>query len=68
MSVEQNSPSSKAGILKGDVITKIGGYDVKNVAELRYYLYKHKPNEKVKITIIRGTDTKTFDVTLGESK
>lgn len=68
MSVEQNSPSSKAGILKGDVITKIGGYDVKNVAELRYYLYKHKPNEKVKITITRGTDTKTFDVTLGESK
>ena len=31
------------------MVTKIGDYDVSNVAELRYYLYKHEPNEKVKI-------------------
>ena len=60
-------PSAKAGIKKGDVIVKIGNTDIKNVAELRYYLYKNNPNDKVDITIIRGKDTKTLKVTLGES-
>ena len=62
-----DGPSGKAGIKKGDVITKIGNVEVKNVAELRYYLYKNKPNDKVDITIIRGTTEKVLKVTLGES-
>lgn len=63
--VESSGPCKEAGILKGDVITKIGDYDVSNVAELRYYLYKHEPNEKVKIDVIRGIEQKTYEVTLG---
>ena len=62
-----DGPSAKAGIKKGDVITKIGDTEVKNVAELRYYLYKNNPNDTVKVTVIRGKETKTFNVTLGES-
>ncbi len=62
-----NGPSAKAGIQKGDVIVKIGDVEVSNVAELRYYLYKHEPNETVDITVIRGTESKVFKVTLGES-
>ena len=61
-----NGPSAKAGIQKGDVIIKIGSVEVSNVAQLRYYLYKHEPNETVDITVIRGTETKVFKVTLGE--
>ena len=60
-------PSSKAGIQKGDVIVKIGDVDINNVAELRYYLYKNNPNDIVEITVIRGTTTRIFKVTLGES-
>ena len=65
--VSKNGPSDKAGIQKGDVIVKIGDVDVNNVAELRYYLYKNNPNDKVEVTVMRGTSSKTFKVTLGES-
>lgn len=63
----KDGPSYKAGIKKGDVIVKIGSYDVTSVAELRYYLYKYKPNDTVDIKVIRGKDTKTFNVKLGTS-
>ena len=65
--VSNGGPCDKAGIKKGDVIVKIGDVDVNNVAELRYYLYKNKPNDKVDVTVMRGNTTKTFKVTLGES-
>ena len=63
----KDGPCEKAGIIKGDVIVKIGKYDIKNIAELRYYLYKYSPNEKVDIKVKRGKEEKTYKVTLGES-
>lgn len=64
----ENGPCEKAGIKKGDVIVKIGDYDVNNVAELRYYLYKYEPNTKVDIKFYRGTAIKNAKVTLGISE
>ena len=64
----KNGPCYDAGIQSGDVIIKIGDYNVKNVAQLRYYLFKYNPNDKIKIDIIRGTETKTFEVVLGTSE
>ena len=66
--LSETGPCGRAGMLKGDVIIKIGKYDVKNVAELKYYLFKYKPEDIVDIVIIRGTEQKTYKVTLGESK
>ena len=63
----KNGPCYDAGIQSGDVIIKIGDYNVKNVAQLRYYLFKYNPNDKIKIDVIRGTETKTFEVVLGTS-
>ncbi len=62
-----NGPCDISGIKSGDVITKIGEYNVNTVAELRYYLYKYEPNTTIKIEVIRGTAKKTFSVTLGTS-
>ena len=62
-----DGPCKNAGIEKGDVIVKVGKYDVKNVAELRYYLYKYNPKDKIDIVVKRGKDSKTFSVVLGES-
>ena len=64
----KNGPCYDAGIQSGDVIIKIGDYNVKNVAQLRYYLFKYNPNDKIKIDVIRGTETKTFEVILGTSE
>lgn len=68
VSVEKDSPSDKAGLKKGDIITKIGDYKVNNVAELRYYLFKYKPNDKIQIVINREKSEKTLKITLGVSK
>ncbi len=65
--VEVGGPAIAAGLEKGDVIVKIGNYDIKNVAQLRYYLFKYKPNDTIKISVIRGKETKVFDITLGTS-
>lgn len=67
ISTTTDGPSSSAGIEKGDVITSIGKYSVKSVAELRYYLYKYVPNDEVNIKVIRGKEEKTFKVKLGIS-
>ena len=61
----KEGPCADAGIKKGDVIIKIGKYDITSVAELRYYLYKYKPKEKIEIKVMRGKTEKIFNVTLG---
>ena len=68
MDVESNSPADKAGIKKGDIITKIENDDISSVAKLRYELYKHSPGDKITVTYNRnGKELKT-EVTLEESK
>ncbi len=67
-SVSSNGPASKAGIVKGDVIVKIGEYSVSNSARLKYYLSKYNSGDTVDIEIIRGTEHKTLKITLGESE
>ena len=66
--VEDNSPASVSGLQKGDIITKIDDNKVSSLAKFRYELYKHKPNDKVKITYIRINKVETTNVTLQENK
>ena len=63
-----SSPASKAGLQKGDIITKIEDEKITSVAKLRYELYKHSPNDKIKITYNRGGTEKETEVTLEEAK
>ena len=65
---DKQEPCGKAGIEKGDVITKIGDYPVTNAAELKYYLFKYKPGDKIKVEVFRGKTLKKFDVTLGTAQ
>lgn len=62
--VLKGSSAEKAGLLSTDVITKVGEKTVDNVAELRYQLFKHNIGDTVKLTYIRGKDTKTVDIIL----
>ena len=63
-SVENDSTAADAGLKKGDIITKIGDYDVKNYKYFRYYLYRYSVGDKVKFTYIRDGKEKTIEVTL----
>lgn len=61
-------PASNAGIKKGDIIVELGTYEINSIAELKYYLSKYNPGEKVNVKIIRGNETKTMNVLLSESE
>jgi serine protease Do len=63
-----DSGASKAGIKKGDIITKIGDKTIDNKAELRYELYKYNIGDKIKITYYRDKKNKEVEITLTESK
>lgn len=66
--VVKGSPAAKAKLEESDIITKVNGNEVKNVAYFRYYLYQHKVGETIKITIYRDGEYKEVSVKLGTDK
>ena len=68
VSVENDSPAGKAGIKKGDIITKINNNDTGSLADFRYELYKYNVGDKVKITFYRDGKEQSVNVTLGKNK
>lgn len=66
-SVTDDSPADKAGLEKGDIITKLGDEEVTSRAELRYQLYKYKIGDKMNVTYYRDGESHDVEVTLDES-
>ncbi|HZK84746.1 MAG TPA: trypsin-like peptidase domain-containing protein [Desulfosporosinus sp.] len=64
--VSPNGPAAKAGIVKGDVITKINSAPIQNSSTLIHELYKNNVGDKISLTYIRNGVTKQVQVTLGE--
>lgn len=62
--VSSGSTADDAKLKKGDVITKLDDYNIKDYKYLKYYLYRYRVGDKVKITYIRGDKEKTAEVTL----
>ncbi|MBR5662063.1 MAG: trypsin-like peptidase domain-containing protein [Bacilli bacterium] len=65
--VESSSPASKSGLKQGDIILKIDNVKTKNIAYLRYILYKHEVGDKIKVTYLRDGKESTVNVTLGKN-
>ncbi len=65
--VQSGSASDKAGLKKGDVITKFGDYEIKDYQYLKYYLYRYNVGDDVNVTYIRDGKEKTTTMTLKES-
>ncbi|MDQ7093715.1 trypsin-like peptidase domain-containing protein [Desulfosporosinus sp. PR] len=64
--VTPNGPADKAGIEKGDVITKINNVQVQSSSDLVRELYKNSVGSKISITYVRDGKTKTVQATLGQ--
>ena len=64
--VEKDSPAEKAGIEKGDIITKLEGKDVKSINELNKVKYTYNIGDTVTLTIVRDNEEKEIKVTLTE--
>lgn len=52
--VQKSSPAAKAGLQRGDIITKLDDEEIKNLATLRYHLYKHKVGDVINISYERN--------------
>jgi len=66
--VVKGSPADKAGLKKGDIITKLAGSDTGSLAEFRYELYKHKVGDKLEVTYYRDGKEKKANITLGKNE
>ncbi|MDR1762827.1 MAG: Do family serine endopeptidase [Dysgonamonadaceae bacterium] len=60
----ESSPSKKAGIEKGDIITSINGARTKSLNELKAQLSRYTPGDKVKVEVERKGSVKTITVEL----
>ncbi len=62
--LSEGGAAREAGIETGDVIRKVNGEPVKNVAELQEEVSQHRPGDQVSVTLIRDGERKTLNVTL----
>ena len=61
--VENGTPAAQAGLEKYDIITKLNGEEVKDVAAVRKYLFeKSKIGDTVKVTYYRNGEEQTTSV------
>lgn len=66
--VESGSPSSRAGIEVGDVITTVDGERVTSSSDLSRRIRGKKAGETVEVEIVRGRSPRKVTVTLEERK
>ncbi|MGP4069077.1 S1C family serine protease [Halobacillus sp. B29] len=68
-SIKQMSPAAKAGLQPLDVITSLDGNQVKDIIDLRKYLYNEKDaGDELEITYYRDGEKNTTTVTLGSQE
>ncbi|HYN81485.1 MAG TPA: M28 family peptidase [Gemmatimonadaceae bacterium] len=66
MAVRPESPADKGGLKAGDVIVEFGGKPVKDLYSYTDALYAHKPDDVVKVVVMRGGKRIELSVTLGK--
>jgi serine protease Do len=65
--VSKETAAEKAGLLKGDIITSVGGKKVEGPESLAELVRSHKPDEELEIGYIREKKKKTARVKLGST-
>ena len=66
--VMDDSPAEKAGLSKGDIITKAGEKDIADPSSLADAIGDLKPGDEVQIQYLRDNKQKKVKITLGEHK
>jgi S1-C subfamily serine protease len=66
--VHDGSPASRAGLKGGDVLVEFDGKKIDNLYDFTYALRARKPGDKVTVTVMRGGEKITREVTLEARK
>ena len=56
------SSAQKAGVTRGDIITKVNGKEINTMSSLKKALLEVRPKQKGKITVYRDGNTKDLDI------
>jgi S1-C subfamily serine protease len=60
----EGGAAEKAGVVRGDVIIKVGNIDVNNVPQLQEQVGKFHPGDRVPVTILRNGSEQVMEMTL----
>lgn len=60
--VVKGSSAQKAGVTRGDIITKVNGKAINTMSSLKKALLEVRPKQKGKITVYRDGSTKDLDI------
>lgn len=66
--VEENSPASKAGLKRGDLIIGINDKKIASASELKNTIGTFAPSKEVSVKYLRDKKTNTLKVTLGTNE
>jgi S1-C subfamily serine protease len=64
--VPPSGPAADAGIQQGDVITKVGDYELNAQTTFSEALFNYKPGDTIDVVVKRGDKDMTVSVTLGD--
>ena len=66
--VFENSPAAEAGIQVGDIVIGLGDEEIVSADGMILAVRGHSIGETVKVTVMRGSEELSFDVTLGSDE
>jgi len=66
LNLEPGSPASSAGLLRGDIITRIGDTAITDGGDLRRFLRQSAPGATITVAVIRRNQGISIPVRLGE--
>lgn len=64
LDIKEETSASSSNLKKGDIIIKLNGEKVKDIAHLRYELYKYQAGDTIEISYIRNNHEKTTKIKL----
>lgn len=65
LQVVSGGSADKAGIQSGDVIVSMDGRSITNADQVTAFMQSHRPGNKVRVGLVRGTSRLTVTATLG---
>jgi len=66
LSLGENGPAAKAGVLIGDILTSLGGAAIADTEDVQNAVESHGVGQKLAAGLLRGGVAQTIEVTIGE--